>query len=73
MTIERIEEPEPVDRPVEGKMLRPREVGARLGLTSQTVKAIPVERLPYTRVNERGDRRYRPEDVDAYLASRRVG
>lgn len=53
--------------------LRPKEVAAILGLHWQTVKSIPSTDLPYTRVNERGDRRYQRTDVEAYLAARRVG
>lgn len=55
-----------------GSPLRPREVAALLGLHWQTVKSIPSSALPFTRVNARGDRRYAREDVEAFLAARRV-
>lgn len=53
-------------------MLRIKEVADILGLHPSTVKRIPPSELPYYRVTKRGDRRYRKEDVLAYLASRRT-
>jgi len=53
--------------------LRPHEVAIALGLTVSTVKRLPSAHLPYYRVCSRGDRRYRVEDVEKYLADRRVG
>jgi len=47
--------------------LRTRDVAALLGLHHNRVRRIDPELLPFTRVVERGDRRYRPEDVDAYV------
>lgn len=48
------------------------ELARRLGLSVQATKKIAPAELPYTRVGSRGDRRYQAEDVDAYLARRRV-
>jgi excisionase family DNA binding protein len=55
-----------------GVMLRPYEVAQLLGVHWRTVKRLPPSELPYVRVNARGDRRYRLEDVQAYLERRRV-
>ena len=52
--------------------LKPREVAAVLRLDHKTVKNIPATDLPYWRVNERGDRRYDPDDVRAYIERRMV-
>jgi hypothetical protein len=57
--------------------LIPKLVGARdaseaLGVHVNTLKRIPPERLPFYRVTERGDRRYRPEDLERYLRERLV-
>jgi hypothetical protein len=38
-----------------------------LGIHNNTVKKIPASELPYFRVGARGDRRYLPSDVDAYI------
>lgn len=47
------------------------EVATRLGVHRDTVKrGIPPEELPFFRTPG-GHRRYRPDDVDAYLARRR--
>ena len=48
------------------------EVAEHLGLHRTTVKRLPPAVLPFVRVTDRGDRRYRPEDVERYLADRRV-
>lgn len=52
-------------------MLRVHQVAALLGVHRDTVKVIPASSLPFTRINERGDRRYARVDVEAYLAARR--
>lgn len=52
--------------------LKVAEAAAAMGLSVSAVKRIPPADLPYTRVASRGDRRYRPEDVRAYLEARRV-
>ena len=49
-------------------MLRPQEVAERLSLHMNTVKRIDRALLPFIRVTARGDRRYRVEDVEAYVA-----
>jgi hypothetical protein len=49
------------------------ELAKILGLAVGTVKGIPPAELPYYRHGPRGDRRYAREDVERYLASRRVG
>jgi len=49
-------------------LLTMRQVAERLGLHPNTVRRIKPEALPFHRVVERGDRRYRVEDVDAYVA-----
>ena len=55
-------------RPIE-EPLSAKEVGALLGVHRDTAKAIPREDLPYFRT-QGGHRRYRREDVDAYIARR---
>jgi hypothetical protein len=52
--------------------LSAREVGELLRLSRDVVKGIPAADLPYFTANERGDRRYRPEDVRAYIERRSV-
>lgn len=49
------------------------ELADLLGLAVRTVKSIPPSDLPYYRHGPRGDRRYAREDVERYLAARRVG
>jgi hypothetical protein len=44
-----------------------------LGLDRDSVGAIDPKELPHFRVGRRGDRRYLPSDVDAYIARRQVG
>ncbi len=55
----------------EDGLLSSTEVAARLGVHPTTVQKIPASRLPYTTSpggpRRGGRRRYRPEDVDAYL------
>ena len=48
------------------------EAAEMLGVTNRTVKRIPASQLPYLRVNERGDRKYRPGDIETYIAARMV-
>jgi hypothetical protein len=50
--------------------LTSREVAAWLGVHPNTVKRIPPTDLPYFRVGARGDRRYRVDDVCAYIERR---
>lgn len=49
-----------------------RAVATMLHLHPNTVKRIPREDLPYTRIVARGDRRYTVADVHRYLEERRV-
>lgn len=50
------------------RMLRPKEVAKWLGLHVNTVKRMSDRgELAHYRIGSRGDRRYRPEDVNAYL------
>jgi excisionase family DNA binding protein len=52
-------------------MLKPREVSEWLGIHVNTVKRMSDRgELPYFRVGLRGDRRYRPADVRAYIERR---
>lgn len=50
-----------------------REVSRLLGIHINTAKRLASAELPYFRIGNRGDRRYRLGDVRAYLAARRVG
>jgi hypothetical protein len=50
-----------------------RAVGLLLGVHVATVKRLSIDDLPYFTVVERGDRRYRLEDVRGYIARHRVG
>lgn len=50
-----------------------RDVGVALGLHRNSVKRLPPTDLPYYRITDRGDRRYRRSDVEEYLRRRRVG
>ena len=43
-----------------------------LGVSTWTLKRIPPEQIPYYRVGGRGNRMYRPADINAYLDARRV-
>jgi len=52
--------------------LRAREVALLLGLHPHTVKRVDPEELPYFTVCPRGDRRYLPSDVRAYVERRSV-
>lgn len=52
--------------------MTPQQVARKLGVHVNTVKRLPPEELPYFRVTTRGDRRYRPEDVDAFIERRMV-
>jgi len=38
-----------------------------LGVHNNTVKRIPASELPFFRIGGRGDRRYRQQDIDAYI------
>ena len=55
-----------------GVWLSARETGEILGLHVNTIKRMPPTELPYYRVCSRGDRRYRSEDVVAYLEKWRI-
>ena len=48
------------------------EVAMLLGVHVNTVKRIPTDLLPYFRATERGDRRYRLDDVQTYIEARSV-
>ena len=48
-------------------LLTARQVARLLAIHINTVKRIDRAELPYLRLFSRGDRRYRPEDVAAYL------
>lgn len=50
------------------RRIGPTEVAEILGLHVNTVKRLPFHELPFIRVSDRGDRRYRIEDVDLYAA-----
>jgi len=52
--------------------LKVAEAARIIGLSVSAVKRIPPADLPYIRVASRGDRRYAPADVRAYLEARRV-
>lgn len=53
------------------KMLKPREVATWLGVHVNTVKRMSNRGdFPTYRVGQRGDRRYRPSDIEAYLTRR---
>lgn len=49
------------------------EAARRLGVAPRTVKRIPPSQLTYFTVGERHDRRYRPRDLEAYIAERTLG
>jgi excisionase family DNA binding protein len=55
-----------------GLWLTATEAAERLGIHNNTAKRIPPDELPYFRVAARGDRRYRLEDVEAYIERRMV-
>jgi hypothetical protein len=44
-----------------------------LGVDKNTLRSWPADRVPYTTVGVRGDRRYRPEDLEAFVRARRQG
>jgi DNA-binding transcriptional MerR regulator len=48
------------------------EVAMLLGVHVNTVKRLPPSELSFFRVGHRGDRRYDPRDVRAYIAARTV-
>ncbi len=48
------------------------DVAKMLNVHNNTIKRIPPDELPYIRIGHRGDRRYRTEDVLAYLKRNRV-
>lgn len=54
------------------KPMKVEEVADLLGCHRNTVKRIPPGELPFFRIGGRGDRRYRPDDVAAYLKRRTV-
>lgn len=43
-----------------------------MGIHVNTLKRIPPEELPYYSILGKGDRRYHPDDVEAYLQRHRV-
>jgi DNA-binding CsgD family transcriptional regulator len=46
------------------------EAAEALGVHANTLKRLPASALPYFRVGSRGDRRYRRDDVAAYISGR---
>lgn len=50
-----------------GPLLTAREVADALGVHYNTVKRLPRDELPYVRAVSRGDRRYHPAHVEAYV------
>jgi excisionase family DNA binding protein len=74
---EQVEEARPASppakppRPLPNGMLTIAEVAALLSVARSTVEVIPAEELPFAHVGrgtQKRLRRYRPEDVDAYIA-----
>ena len=57
---------------ITAEILTVREVCAYLGVHPNTVKRIPACELPYMRIGSRGDRRYHPDDLQAYIDRRTV-
>ena len=55
-----------------GRWLSARQVADAIGVHVNTVKRADPGTLPFYRFNDRGDRRYRREDVVAFLRSSRV-
>lgn len=51
-------------------LLTARQVAEMLGVHVNTIKRLPEAALPFVRITERGDRRYRPAAVRAYLGER---
>lgn len=52
-------------------MLKAREVAERLGVHVNTVKRMgDRSEIPFYRIGPRGDRRFRPVDIEAYLEQR---
>lgn len=49
------------------RLMTAREVADALHVHVNTVKRLDSRDLPFVRVVKRGDRRYRPEDVERYL------
>ena len=54
------------------RMLTLSEAADYLGIHPTSMKRIPPGEIAVYRVSSRGDRRYHREDLDAYLAARRV-
>ena len=57
----------------DGPPLHAHEAAEALSVHVNTLKRIPPSDLPYFRLGSRGDRRYRRQDVTAYIARRLVG
>jgi excisionase family DNA binding protein len=54
-------------------MLKAKDVAEWLGIHVNTVKRLGDRgELPFFRIGTRGDRRYRPSDVETYLSGRGV-
>lgn len=52
-------------------LLKPKEVAGWLGVHVNTVKRMGDRgEIPFYRIGRRGDRRYRPQDIEAYLERR---
>lgn len=56
---------------IDEPMLRLSQVAEYLSVHPNTVRRIHPLDLPFFRVGNRGDRRYRPQDVERYLKARR--
>ena len=48
------------------------DAASYLGIHQNTLRRIPATDLPYFLLNPRGDRRYSPVDLDAYIKQRMV-
>lgn len=55
-----------------GLWLTANEAARHLDVHNNTVKRIPPSELPFMRLGPRGDRRYRLEDIEAYIERRMV-
>lgn len=53
-------------------LLTVNQVAKQLNVHINTVKRIDPTELPYYKISARGDRRYKPADVDAYVIRRKV-
>lgn len=63
--------PPPPPPAAEPRPLTAQEVSLWLSVHINTVKRLPASDLPYFTIGDRGDRRYFPSDVLAYITARR--